>query len=66
MMPRQFSLKSLLWLMGAVAVVLTGWEMIDLAEAARKTGDVPYFTLSWLGVVYVTAFVVLARARTRL
>jgi len=66
-MPRpQFSLKTLLWLMAAVATVLTGWAMFDVADLASESGDVPYLTLGWMGATYVVAFVTLAKTRERL
>lgn len=63
-MPRsQFTLRSLLWLMGVMAMVFAGWETIDLCDAAAQTGELPYFTVAWLNAVYIAAFIVLAKFR---
>lgn len=59
----QFTLRALLWLMGAIAMVFTGWEIIDLCGDAAQTGELPYFMVAWLSAVYIAAFIVLAKFR---
>jgi len=62
----EFSLKSILWLMAVVAIVLTGWAMIDLVGAAAESGDVSYSRLLWMGGAYVVAFTTLLATRDKL
>ena len=62
----QFSLKMILWLTLAVAMVLTGWALVDEVSAAAQSGELPYASLLWMSVAYLVTFIGLSAMRGRL
>jgi hypothetical protein len=63
-MPRpQFSLKTMLWLTLAVAVVLTEWAMIDLVAEASESGELRGASLLWMGTACLAAWAALIAFR---
>ena len=63
-MPRpQFSLKMMLWLTLAVAMVLTQWAMIDLLAEAGESAVLRSTALAWMAATSLAAFITLITFR---